>query len=149
MLDLTGLAFSEGIGFAFPEGVLLEPGAFAILVADAGFFGDRYPRVDPGLVVGIYSGNLSNAGETLTLGNGSRGFEVRARLRDGQDHEREQLIAVATLDPVTFDVDAVTDEELVPGFERTSAVTALNRWLLRIPVDRRVEALWEYEITSR
>ena len=72
-----------------------------------------------------------------TRGPGKSGaFEIRARLPDGRERQRERLLAVATLDPVIFTPPAAGDD----GF------TALNRWLLHIPVARRVEALWEYEI---
>jgi hypothetical protein len=66
-LDLTAVRFSGGVGFAFAEGTLLLPGAFALLVADSAAFRDRYPDVDDGLVKGTYRGRLSNAGEVLAL----------------------------------------------------------------------------------
>ena len=55
---------------------------------------------------------------------------------------------MATIDPVPFGVDGDTAEEIVPEIARQAAVTALNQWLLRVPVDRRVEALWTYEVVE-
>ena len=54
--------------------------------------------------------------------------------------------AVATLDPVTFTPEAETADELATEDRTVRSFTALNRWLLRIPVARRVESLWDYEI---
>lgn len=78
------------------------------------------------------------AGGKIRIPARSSGFLIRARLSPGQEREREGLLAVATLDPVPFTLGegAVGD-----GF------TALNRWLLRIPVAQRTQALWEYEIS--
>ena len=76
-----------------------------------------------------------DAGRVLRIPGTSAEFRVRVRLADGHGREREQILAVATLDPVTFTLDAGED-----------SFTALNRWLLRIPISRRAEALWDYEI---
>jgi len=78
-----------------------------------------------------------DAGRTIRIPGKSAEFEIRAQLPEGRERERERLLAVATLDPVTFPLDVGAGDE---GF------TAFNRWLLRIPVARRAEALWEYEI---
>ena len=64
-LDLSGVAFTDGIDYIFPEGFVIEPGRFAVLAADAAAFTDRYPAADP--PAGVYAGNLSNSGEVVTL----------------------------------------------------------------------------------
>jgi len=64
-LDLSGVAFTDGIAFTFPEGTVLEAGRFLVLVADYAAFQSRYPAVD--VVFGVYSGNLSNGGERIAL----------------------------------------------------------------------------------
>ena len=76
----------------------------------------------------------------------SSGFLIRAKLSRGREREQEGLLAVATLDPVTFMLSEGRDELSGEGAAGGS-FTALNRWLLRIPVARRAQALWEYEIT--
>ena len=86
------------------------------------------------------------AGRTLSIPPKSAGFRIRARLPAGREQERERILAVATLDPVTFMLDAETGDELSRSAAAGSRFTALNRWLLRIPVARRAEAFWEYEI---
>jgi hypothetical protein len=61
---LGGAAFVTGIGYTFPAGWLLAPGAFAVLVEDAAAFATRYPGVP---IAGVYSGRLDNAGERVAL----------------------------------------------------------------------------------
>jgi hypothetical protein len=87
-----------------------------------------------------------DAGRTMRIPARSSGFLIRAKLSRGREREQEGLLAVATLDPVTFMLSEGRDELSAEGAARGS-FTALNRWLLRIPVARRAQALWEYEIT--
>lgn len=74
-LDLSGLAFTEGITFAFTNGTTLAPGAFFVLGSKASGFNAKYPGVT---LNGDYSGQLDNSGETLTLAetNGATVFSV-------------------------------------------------------------------------
>jgi hypothetical protein len=76
----------------------------------------------------------------------SAGFVIRASLPEGQERARERLLAIATLDPVTFSLDADSSGEISMDDRAATEFTALNRWLLRIPAARRVESLWDYEI---
>ncbi len=63
-IELSGLAF-EGIRFVFPPTTpRLAPGQTIVLVRNPAAFEERYPDIPFG---GIYEGQLSNAGETLTL----------------------------------------------------------------------------------
>jgi hypothetical protein len=89
--------------------------------------------------------NRAPARLTVRLPRPSRGFEMRARLNDGRAREYEQVLVIATLDPVPFHFEA-SDDEMVPETDRDAGLTALNRWLLQIPVNRRAEALWDYEV---
>jgi hypothetical protein len=75
-LDLSGVAFTDGIRYTFPLGTQLDPGAFVVLVADPLAFASRYPNVP---IDGTYSGRLSNSGERLTLSHavGTVIFSVR------------------------------------------------------------------------
>jgi len=63
-LDLTGLAFTRGIAFAFTNGATLAPGAFLVLAQDPFQLPARFPGIE---AHGRYTGRLDNAGETLTL----------------------------------------------------------------------------------
>jgi hypothetical protein len=65
-LELSGLYFTNGISYTFPVGTFLAPGHFFVLVSNPAGFTNRYPAVH---VDGVYSGKLSNSGETITLVN--------------------------------------------------------------------------------
>jgi len=64
--SLVGMYFT-GIDFTFPQSTPpLAPGDFILLVRDPTAFAERYPGVD---IDGVYQGQLSNSGETITLRN--------------------------------------------------------------------------------
>jgi hypothetical protein len=66
-LDLSGLFFSSGISFVFPQGSLLASGELFLLGINRAALQSRYP----GLVVnGIFEGKLANEGEAITLSAG-------------------------------------------------------------------------------
>ena len=63
-LDLSGVHFTNGIAFRFPNGTRLAPGAFAVLASN----GDEFRRLHPGVnLAGVYQGRLANSGERITL----------------------------------------------------------------------------------
>lgn len=74
-LNLSGLSFSAGIAFSFPDGTLFAPGEFCVLVRNPTAFVARYPGVP---IRGVYSGQLDNGGETITLSHpgGGRVFSL-------------------------------------------------------------------------
>jgi hypothetical protein len=63
-LDLSGVHFNSGIAYSFPIGTAIGPGQFVVLVSNPAMFTNRYPDVR---FDGVYSGRLSNSGETLSL----------------------------------------------------------------------------------
>lgn len=63
-LDLSGVHFTDGLSFQFPNGTRLAAGQFAVLVRNAEAFAERYPGIP---VAGVYQGRLSNSGERLAL----------------------------------------------------------------------------------
>jgi hypothetical protein len=67
-LDLSGCAFSAGIGYSFPSGTTLLPGAHYVIASNAAVFAQLYPGVN---LHGTYTGRLADEGETLTLRNAS------------------------------------------------------------------------------
>lgn len=63
-VELAGDSF-EGIRFTFPPHTApLAPGHLLVLAADAGAFAARYPAVT---IEGVYDGQLSNNGESITI----------------------------------------------------------------------------------
>jgi hypothetical protein len=88
------------------------------------------------------------AGEKLVLPAPGHGFEIRVDLRQGRRQDREHILVVATLDPVTFEMSSERPDELVPESDSSLGLTALNQWLVRIPVERRTETLWYYEVVE-
>lgn len=64
-VDFTGVHFTKGLGFRFPDGFVLEAGKRTVIVRDAAAFAARYG--DQPFVAGQYTGALDNNGETLTL----------------------------------------------------------------------------------
>ncbi|MDX1950735.1 MAG: lamin tail domain-containing protein [Verrucomicrobiota bacterium] len=64
VFDLTSWRLN-GASFLFPNGTLIEPGAYILLVRDLFSFRSAYGVNLP--VIGEFSGELSNEGETLSL----------------------------------------------------------------------------------
>lgn len=64
MLDLTGVRFSRGIGFTFPQ-TTLNPEEYIVVVADIGSFRSTYGS--DVRVAGEYGGKLDNGGEAILL----------------------------------------------------------------------------------
>jgi hypothetical protein len=63
-IDVSGVCFTNGLRFVFPLGTRLEPGQFAVLVRNPSLFTTRHPGIP---VAGVFTGNLANSGERLTL----------------------------------------------------------------------------------
>jgi len=62
-LDLSGMAFTDGIQFTFPTGSTIAPGAFLVLASNEAEFANFY-KFQPNFQ---YTGSLSNGGETVVL----------------------------------------------------------------------------------
>ena len=63
-IDLSGLTFSDGVSFSFPNGTALGAGKFFVMVRNPAAFATRYPGVTVG---GTFTGKLDNAGEQIRL----------------------------------------------------------------------------------
>ncbi|MCB0213514.1 MAG: CotH kinase family protein, partial [Anaerolineae bacterium] len=78
-LNLARMSF-EGIRYTFPPGdALLSPGALRVLVRNPQAFSQRYPAIPIG---GVYQGQLSNKGETITLRDATGEVVVSVRYDD-------------------------------------------------------------------
>lgn len=62
--DLSGWRL-DGVGFTFPEGVVIQPGGFVVVAANATSFAKTYGLAV--IPVGEFPGTLDNGGETLKL----------------------------------------------------------------------------------
>jgi hypothetical protein len=62
--NLEGWQFTAGVDFTFPA-VVLQPGAYLAVAADAGVFTNKHPGVTN--VVGGWRGKLSDHGQRITL----------------------------------------------------------------------------------
>lgn len=62
-LDLSGIYFSRGIQFTFPENTKIEPDQFLVLASNVEEFSQRYGK----LAFGQFVGQLDNNGETIAL----------------------------------------------------------------------------------
>lgn len=81
-IDLSGTAFHQGIYLTLPEGASLRPGELGVLVSNLSAFQERYPIA--GKVLGVYSGNLSNAGETVSMEDGHGGTFLSVTFDDAE-----------------------------------------------------------------
>jgi len=81
-LDLTGVRFTEGIEFVFPQ-MQLAPGQYVVLASNIAAFASEY-GADVN-VTGPYTGNLSNSGEAIVLALASplEAAIMRFEYRDG------------------------------------------------------------------
>jgi hypothetical protein len=70
-VDLTGIYFSDGVQFSAPDGLQnwLPPGASTVVVENRAGFTARYGSTFS--ILGEYSGDLNDAGETITLNDRS------------------------------------------------------------------------------
>ncbi|MBN1781374.1 CotH kinase family protein [bacterium] len=74
-LDLSGVHFSRGLSYTFPEGASVDSGDFLVLASNDSAFFERYDFYP----FGDYSGQLDNSGETIALNSaaGDTLFKIR------------------------------------------------------------------------
>jgi len=65
-IDLDEMEFTSGISYLFTATTILPPDGYLVLRKDATAFAIRYPLVT-NVAPGVYSGQLSNGGEKVTL----------------------------------------------------------------------------------
>ena len=68
-IDLSGVWLADGPAepFVIPTGIVLAPGAYALIVANQQAFEAAYPEVDSQTILGEYAGSLDNGGERIAL----------------------------------------------------------------------------------
>ncbi len=77
--NLSGAHFTNGIAYAFPNGITLAPGHFIVLVSDPSAFTNKYPGI---AFDGVYTNKLSNSGETVAIVHASGGLLASATYGD-------------------------------------------------------------------
>ena len=65
-VDISGWRFSRGISFAFPKGTTIPAEGYLVVAKDRDRLIAKY-KLPPSLVVGNYTGTLSNGGEKVRL----------------------------------------------------------------------------------
>jgi hypothetical protein len=69
-VDMTGVRFTKGIDFNFPDNYTIQPGGYAVLPRNAAAFAERYGAGIP--TVGQFApDSLSNGGENIKLSLGA------------------------------------------------------------------------------
>ncbi len=66
-VDLSGWKMTDGISYTFPVGTVIAPDGYIVLARNRSHIFQNYPALNPAVVVGDYSGELSNRGERLAL----------------------------------------------------------------------------------
>ncbi|UCD51397.1 MAG: lamin tail domain-containing protein, partial [Phycisphaerales bacterium] len=87
MLDLSGVALTDGVTFDFADGgiVTLEPGGFVLVVRNESAFLSRYGTDLAPLIAGEYGGKLANGGENVKLVDSWAGTIAEFQYSDGTD----------------------------------------------------------------
>jgi hypothetical protein len=145
-LDLTGVAFTQGVQYAMPEGTGLEPGAFLVLASNGNAFRSRYPGVTVG---GIYAGRLDNDGDTVALVDAAGDALISFKYGDAgwwpreADGEGRSLVPADPAEVSDLDAPAswAASSALLgsPGADDEATAPAVPRFLLQ-PVDTTVRA---------
>ena len=69
-VELEGWRLQRAVSFEFPAGAKIGPGEYAVVARDPDTVRRRVPEASKGQVFGPWSGQLSNAGETVVLSDG-------------------------------------------------------------------------------
>ena len=104
-INLNRVRFINGIDFVFPD-VELAPDGYVLIVKDVDAFASTYDTTHA-VVVGSYTGSLSNGGERIELldaaGEAIQSFQYKDKWYDPTDGEGFSLTVVDPIDPGTID----------------------------------------------
>jgi hypothetical protein len=78
ILDLSGMYFSRGLTYSFPNDAVLGPDGFIVLASNKSAFFSRYGFQ----AFGEYEGQLDNNGETLALNSAAEDTIIKIRYTD-------------------------------------------------------------------
>lgn len=102
-LDLSGVHFTNGVEYTFPNGAKVSPNQFVVLVNNTTNFASRYPNVH---IAGIYTNNLSNSGETIALVHAAGGLITSFTYSDKAPWPKAADGTGFSLVPTTTDINA-------------------------------------------
>ncbi len=80
-VDLSGWRFSRGISYTFPEGFLMEADSYLVIAKSPDLIRSIY-NLPSEIVVGPFSGGLSNNGEKLRIKDGNNNTVDEVRFYD-------------------------------------------------------------------
>ncbi|UCD53562.1 MAG: lamin tail domain-containing protein [Phycisphaerales bacterium] len=84
-LSLAGVKLTDGISYTFADdsSVTLAPGGYVVIVRNREAFAARYDASAVDLAPGVFTGNLSNAGETIKLEDHTNSTILEFDYQDG------------------------------------------------------------------
>ena len=87
-LDLSGMAFSDGVRFVVPSGLTLAPGEYALVIGhvEETAFRAHYRLSKEANILGTYSGKLANNGETIQVRSALEGTVLVTLNYDDEDN---------------------------------------------------------------
>ena len=104
-INLNRVQFTQGIDFEFPD-VVLSPNDHVLVVKDADAFAAVYDAANT-VVVGTYTGNLSNSGERIELSDAGaqliQSLQYKDQWYDLTDGLGFSLTLVDPADPLAID----------------------------------------------
>lgn len=127
-VDLRGAAMVAGITYTFTQSVIVPAGGSLVLAKNRTRFAERYPTVT-NLAPGVFGGQLSNSGETLTLvnGQGAQLYSVTYKDTDGWPLRADGLGSSLVLENPTGNPDDPAnwkDSALLHGQPGQESLTA-------------------------
>jgi len=139
-LDLAGVSIVEGPStpFVFPAGTTLAAGEYLVVVQDAAGFAAAYPSVSSSAVAGVYTGQLSDSGDTIRVDGTDGGTILEfayddsapwSPLADGAGRSLELIDPFSSVDSLDsyFSWRASPEVGGTPGAEATAILGDANR----------------------
>ena len=126
-LDLTGARFTQGLEFTFPNGSILTPGGYLLVVRSPSSdhfaaFRSHYGLGTEVAIVGPFSGALNNTGESITLKSAAGTDLLSFTYGDGRGWPVAAAGTGHSLVPVEAAQNSVSDGNLnYPGHWRASS----------------------------
>jgi len=134
-IDLHWVSFTEGIHYTFPK-LILDPGGFVVVVKNPAAFATQYDTSKINIAPGVYSGNLSNAGERIRLEDALSQTILDFQYKDDwYDITDGTGFSLTIKDPVAADPNAYSDKAVwrpsagiggSPGYDDSNEVPELG-----------------------